>query len=68
MSAPDLFPEAPPLVPLDLQIACVEREIRMREQVYPRWIDQKKLRQATADRELAQMRAVLATLQSLKKG
>ena len=39
-------------------IACIEREIGMRERVYPRWVEQKKLLQATADQELARMRAV----------
>jgi hypothetical protein len=53
-------------VTLERQIACVEREIRMRLKVYARWVDQKKLTQATADKELREMRAVLDTLQSLK--
>lgn len=46
------------------QIECVEREIGMREKVYPRWVRAipQKLTQAKADQELARMRAVLATL------
>ena len=39
-------------------IACIKREIGMRERVYPRWVEQKKMLQATADLELARMRAV----------
>ncbi len=50
-------------VPLEEQIACVEREIRMREQVYPRWVRDHKLLALTADLELLRMRAVLSTLQ-----
>ncbi len=53
-------------VSIDDQIACVEREIRMREQVYPRWIAQRKLTQPTADKQIAGMKAVLDTLQTVK--
>jgi len=49
---------------LDEQIACVEREIRMRERVYPRWVEAKKMSQAKADHEIACMRAALKTLQT----
>lgn len=53
---------------LEEQIECVEREIGMREKVYPRWVKAvpQKMTQAKADQELARMRAVLATLQSLR--
>lgn len=54
---PDLFP-----VTLDDQIACVEREIRMRERVYPHQVNLGRMNQEYADRELARMRAVLSTL------
>ncbi len=47
---------------LQEQIDCVVREIKMREQVYPRLVSQGKMRQEKADRELTAMRAVLATL------
>lgn len=52
---------------LEQQIACVEREIAMRERVYPRRVQDKKLLQVKADYELACMRAVLTTLKSLKE-
>lgn len=39
-------------------IACVDREIRMRRQVYPRWVAQGKLTDAKAERELALMMGV----------
>jgi hypothetical protein len=45
-----------------MQIACVEREIRMREHVYPAMVGKRKMSQRTADLELAAMRAVLRTL------
>lgn len=52
-------------VKLEDQIKAVKREIAMRDRVYPRWVSQRKLTQAAADRELAAMRAVLATLEEL---
>lgn len=57
----DLFGGALP-VPLTSQIAEVEREIKHRERVYPRWVDAGKMPKATAERQIATMRAVLATL------
>jgi hypothetical protein len=58
----DLFGLAAAPVPLAQQIACVEREIKMRESSYPRWVQAGKMTQAKADAELLAMRAVLATL------
>jgi hypothetical protein len=52
--------------PLDEQILCVEREIRMRNQVYPRWIAAGRMTQAKADTEINAMRAVLGTLQAVR--
>lgn len=51
---------------IDDQIACVKREIGMREKVYPRWIEQKKMTQAKADKEIETMKAVLVTLITLQ--
>ena len=48
------------------QIACVKREIGMREKVYPRWIEQKRMTQAKADKEIETMKAVLVTLETLQ--
>lgn len=59
-----LFTE-PLAVPLAAQIACVEREIVMREKVYARRVEQHYMTQKTADQELAAMRAVLVTLKGL---
>lgn len=52
-------------IPLAERIACVEREIKMRERVYPRWVAAEKMTQQKADAELAAMRAVLATLKAM---
>jgi hypothetical protein len=50
------------------QIACVKREIAMRERVYPRWVAAGKMTKAKADHELAAMRAVLDTLIQVPDG
>jgi hypothetical protein len=52
-------------IPLARQIRCVERELRMREVVYPRRVAERRMQQAEADDELATMRAVLATLKGV---
>lgn len=56
---PDLF--APTLPE---QILSAEREIRFRERVYPRLVEQGKMTQEKADRELACMRAIAQTLRA----
>ena len=52
---------------LDDQIDCVKREIGMRERTYPKWVQTRRLSQEQMDRELGRMRAVLNTLQNLKR-
>lgn len=54
-------------ISIEQQIACVRREIGYRERVYARRISDGKMTQKLADRELAAMRAVLATLEALPK-
>jgi hypothetical protein len=49
-------------VRLEQQIACVLREIAMRERVYPNWVRSGRMKQDKADHEIAAMRAVLETL------
>lgn len=44
------------------QISCIEREIGMRERVYPIWVERKKMSQQKADEERKAMREVLKTL------
>ena len=55
-------------ISLSEQIACVRREVRLRERVYPRRIAEGRMRQAEADRELVRMRAVLQTLEEAERG
>lgn len=51
---------------LDDQLACVARELKFRRQTYPRFVKQKKLTQTLADKEMANMEAVYATLQRMR--
>jgi hypothetical protein len=60
-----LFTEADAPVSIEAQIACVERELVFREKCYPKWVAEKRMTQKLADREIASMRAVLATLKGL---
>jgi hypothetical protein len=49
------------------QIKCVERELALRRNVYPKWVQRGKLTQAKADHELEAMAAVLDTLRRVKE-
>jgi len=53
-------------ISIDEQIACVKRELAFRRRVYPKWVDSGRMAQDQADKELARMTAVLATLEGLK--
>ena len=46
------------------QIKSVEREIAMRQEVYPHRVASGKMKQTTADYEISAMRAVLETLRA----
>jgi hypothetical protein len=48
------------------QIDEVKREIRMRENVYPRVVAMQAMKKATADQHVDRMRAVLKTLEGLR--
>lgn len=54
-------------VSLDRQIECVEREIRLRGRVYPRWIKAGKLNADAAQEEMESMHAVLETLLQVRR-
>lgn len=49
-------------ISLTEMIACVDRELKMRARVYPRWVADKKMLQATADVEIARMKAIRENL------
>jgi len=52
-------------VPLARQIACVERELRMRRRAYPRWVGDGRMTAEQAARETWEMQAVLDMLRGL---
>lgn len=51
---------------LDDQIACVSREIERRVRAYPRQVETGQMSKQKAEREIAEMRAVLATLMAAR--
>lgn len=55
------------MTPLADQIACVRREIAMREAVYPRRVHAGKMPERMARREIETMKAVLETLCDLQR-
>lgn len=55
-------------VPIGEQIACIERELRYRQRVYPDWVARGRMTQAKSREELRRMEAVLATLRALEEG
>lgn len=57
-------------ISIDDQIACVDRELSMRERVYPRWVNapKPKMTPKTMELELARMRAVRQTLLDVRSG
>jgi len=51
-----------PKITIAEQIAELEREIKIRERVYARWVDTGKLTKRAADLQLDRMRAAVETL------
>ncbi len=67
MSQEDLFGQPTVAdVTIRSQIACVKRELNLRQSVYPRRVAGGKMTQGLADRETLVMQAVLATLEKLE--
>jgi hypothetical protein len=38
---------------------CARRELAMRQRVYPKWVESGRMSQATADHEIACMKAIV---------
>lgn len=51
-------------IPLVQQIASAKRELAMRERVYPKWVEARKMTEAAASHEIECMRAIVATLEA----
>lgn len=55
-------------IQIDRQIAAVRDEIALRRRVYAGWVRNGKMEQPVADRRIAEMQAVQATLEQLRGG
>ena len=44
-------------------VACVKREVGMRERVYPNWVNKGKMKQTEAEREIGMMQQVLIAVE-----
>lgn len=61
--ATTLFPPS-----IDEKVACIERELKYRRRVYPRFIWAKKMSQQKADREIEVMESILGDLKEKQDG
>jgi hypothetical protein len=59
------FQLTPGVVPLNLQIQCVAREVALRKNYYPKRVARGQMKETEAQREIERMEAVLHTLQAL---
>jgi hypothetical protein len=59
---PDTEDATAPAVTIDQMIQCAQREVGMRERVYPNRVAERKMSQQVADRELDRMKAIVDTL------
>lgn len=48
------------------ELACLERELALRRNVYPKWVATGKMTQEKADYEIAQMAGAIETVQKVK--
>lgn len=52
-------------IPLDDQIKCLERELKLRKRLFPKWVEAKKMTASQSTRELQSMEACLLTMKRL---
>jgi hypothetical protein len=57
----------PETITIDAQISELKREIALRKNVYRKWVDAGRLKQETADHQIAAMTAALHTLMFVEK-
>jgi hypothetical protein len=53
------------VIPLEHQLRCAQRELRLRRQVYPKLVDERRMTQKAADHEIALMQAIVHTLEEV---
>lgn len=54
-------------ITLEDKIRCIQREIKMREGVYGRWVEKGAMSLGKATHEIDCMKAILADLEAIKK-
>jgi hypothetical protein len=54
------------MITLDQQVACARRELALRRNVYPKWIEARKMTAEKAQWEIDTMEAIVATLEKMK--
>lgn len=54
-------------ITIDDQIRCVRRELSFRQRCYVRFVQEGRMKQADADKEIATMQAVHQTLMRIKQ-
>lgn len=59
---------ADPAVPMIDQLRCAERELKMRQRAYPRWIAANRMTASQAASETRAMEAIVETLRKLAEG
>ncbi|MEQ8504621.1 MAG: hypothetical protein RIB80_04795 [Rhodospirillales bacterium] len=55
----DLFPDTVPDARIKPALTELRREIAMRERLYPQWVQQGRMVQAVADRQIAALKGAL---------
>lgn len=53
-------------ISIELQIACIRREIAFRQRVYPRMVLRGQMKLSQQEHEMAAIHEVLATLEQVK--
>lgn len=52
-------------IPLQDQLSCARRELALRRNTYPKWVAQGRMKQASADIEIARQEAIVGTLEKM---
>lgn len=64
----DMFPQATPAdVRLEDKIQELERELAMRRQLYPKWVNTGKIQQPAAHKQIIVLEAILADYKLLRR-
>jgi hypothetical protein len=48
------------IITLEEKLKCLKRELALRKAVYPKWVEQKRMKPHAAEHEIAVMEAIVA--------